>query len=137
MAEWYVKGDMDQGRLSRILDVAQDLKVQCNNQQFVGAYHFFCLLNFANCKLIFLKTVANNLGKIVSSFFHFTEELGLLFQCFCYLKKLHKQPHTDHALIPQLLSQYNYSRKCSFNDTIVAYQQFEVFFQSERPKINC
>ena len=26
MAEWYVKGDMDQGRLSRILDVAQDLK---------------------------------------------------------------------------------------------------------------
>jgi len=28
MAEWYVKGDMDQGRLSRILDVAQDLKVK-------------------------------------------------------------------------------------------------------------
>ena len=28
MAEWYVKGDMDQGRLSRILDVAQDLKVR-------------------------------------------------------------------------------------------------------------
>lgn len=26
MAEWYSKGDMDQGRLSRILDVAQDLK---------------------------------------------------------------------------------------------------------------
>jgi len=28
MAEWYVKGDMDQGRLSRILDVAQDLKAR-------------------------------------------------------------------------------------------------------------
>lgn len=27
MAEWYMKGDHDQSRLSRILDVAQDLKV--------------------------------------------------------------------------------------------------------------
>lgn len=33
MAEWYVKGDMDQGRLSRILDVAQDLKVTISNMQ--------------------------------------------------------------------------------------------------------
>lgn len=27
MAEWYIRGDSDQTKLSRILDVAQDLKV--------------------------------------------------------------------------------------------------------------
>jgi CCR4-NOT transcription complex subunit 1 len=27
MAEWYIRGDNDQTKLSRILDVAQDLKV--------------------------------------------------------------------------------------------------------------
>lgn len=27
MAEWYLRGDNDQTRLSRILDLAQDLKV--------------------------------------------------------------------------------------------------------------
>ena len=28
MAEWYVRGENDQTKLSRILDVAQDLKVR-------------------------------------------------------------------------------------------------------------
>jgi len=27
MADWYMSGDQDQARLSRILDLAQDLKV--------------------------------------------------------------------------------------------------------------
>jgi CCR4-NOT transcription complex subunit 1 len=31
MAEWYIRGDSDQTKLSRILDVAQDLKVTSFN----------------------------------------------------------------------------------------------------------
>ena len=45
MAEWYVKGDMDQGRLSRILDVAQDLKVR--NILFWPLYQYGSHLGFS------------------------------------------------------------------------------------------
>ncbi|XP_026284061.1 CCR4-NOT transcription complex subunit 1 [Frankliniella occidentalis] len=46
MAEWYMRGDTDQTRLSRILDVAQDLKaltVLLNAQSFLFVIDLACL----------------------------------------------------------------------------------------------
>ena len=46
MAEWYIRGDTDQTRLSRILDVAQDLKaltVLLNAQSFLFVIDLACL----------------------------------------------------------------------------------------------
>jgi CCR4-NOT transcription complex subunit 1 len=39
MAEWYIRGDSDQTKLSRILDVAQDLKV-------TSFFHYVLQLHF-------------------------------------------------------------------------------------------
>jgi CCR4-NOT transcription complex subunit 1 len=36
MADWYVRGDSDQTKLSHILDVAQDLKVINNLSLYVA-----------------------------------------------------------------------------------------------------
>lgn len=48
MADWYMKGDQDQARLSRILDVAQDLKVVYNiNDPFT---HRVQMLNQLKCR---------------------------------------------------------------------------------------
>lgn len=46
MAEWYLRGDFDQTRLSRILDIAQDLKVLpvlLNAQNFIFIIDLACL----------------------------------------------------------------------------------------------
>lgn len=46
MADWYLRGDSDQSRLSRILDVAQDLKalsLLLNAQSFPFVIDLACL----------------------------------------------------------------------------------------------
>lgn len=46
MAEWYMRGDSDQSRLSRLLDVAQDLKALTfllNSQTFPFVIDLACL----------------------------------------------------------------------------------------------
>ena len=76
MAEWYMRGEQhDQGRLSRILDVAQDLKVSgCTREQLasVHEYWFHCdipysLVPYYNGVLIFCILVlkGENLNYIV------------------------------------------------------------------------
>lgn len=42
MAEWYMRGEQyDQAKLSRILDVAQDLKVTSEEQRFTKLLRIF------------------------------------------------------------------------------------------------
>lgn len=51
MAEWYIRGDSDQTKLSRILDVAQDLKVT----SFAVPFHSWCYVVLLSELIFFLR----------------------------------------------------------------------------------